>query len=64
MDFAPRQRAISQGYHCERISGQKRNEYHGITTVYQSIEDIKENSWRKPKLIPENALKKCFDTWL
>ena len=30
-------------------------------TRFQSIEDIKENSPRKLKSIPENAFKKCFD---
>ena len=30
---------------------------------FQSIEDIKENSKRELKSIPENAFKKCFDDW-
>ena len=29
-------------------------------TRFQSIEDIKENSWRELKSIPENTFKKCF----
>ena len=33
-------------------------------TRFQSIEDIKENSRRKLKLIPENAFKKCIDDWI
>ena len=33
-------------------------------TRFQSIEDIKENSWRKLKLISENAFKQCFDDWI
>ena len=33
-------------------------------TRVQSIEDIKENSRRELKSIPENALKKCFDDWI
>jgi len=33
-------------------------------TRFQSIEDIKENSRRKLKSIPENAFKKCFDDWI
>ena len=28
------QKTISQDYHCERISGQKLNEYHRTTTVF------------------------------
>ena len=32
-------------------------------TRFQSIEDIKENSRRELKSIPENAFKKCFDDW-
>ena len=31
---------------------------------FQSIEDIKENSRRELKSIPENAFKKCFDDWI
>ena len=31
---------------------------------FQSIEDIKENSGRELKSIPENALKKFFDDWI
>ena len=30
-------------------------------TRFYSIEDIKENSWRELKSIPENAFKKCID---
>ena len=30
-------------------------------TRFQSIEDIKENSQRELKSIPETAFKKCFD---
>ena len=33
-------------------------------TRFQSIEDIKENSRRELKSIPENAFKKCFDDWI
>ena len=33
------------------------------STRFQSIEDIKENSRRVLKSIPENAFKKCFDNW-
>ena len=33
-------------------------------TRFQSIEDIKENSRRELKSIPENASKKCFDNWI
>ena len=33
-------------------------------TRFQSIEDIKENSRRELKSIPENAFKKCFDVWI
>ena len=33
-------------------------------THFKSIEDIKENSRRKPKSIPVNALKKCSDDWI
>ena len=33
-------------------------------TRIQSMEDIKENSWRELKSIPENAFKKCFDDWI
>ena len=33
-------------------------------TRFQSIEDIKENSRRQLKSIPENAFKKCFDDWI
>ena len=33
-------------------------------TRFQSIEDIKENSRRKLKSIPENAFKKYFDDWI
>ena len=32
--------------------------------VTQSIEDIKVNSRRELKSIPENAFKKCFDDWI
>ena len=32
-------------------------------TRFQSIEDIKENSQRELKSIPENAFKICFDDW-
>ena len=31
------------------------------STRFQSIEDLKENSRRELKAIPENAFKKCFD---
>ena len=31
---------------------------------FQSIEDIKENSRRELKLIPENAFIKYFDDWI
>ena len=30
-------------------------------TRFQSVEDIKDNSRRELKSIPENAFKKCFD---
>ena len=33
-------------------------------TRLQSIEDMKENSWRILKSIPTNAFKKCFDDWI
>ena len=33
-------------------------------TRFQSTEDIKENSRRKLKSVPENAFKKCFDNWI
>ena len=33
-------------------------------TCFQSIEDIKGNSRRELKTIPENAFKKCFDDWI
>ena len=33
-------------------------------THFQSIEDIKENSRRELKSIPENAFKKYFDDWI
>ena len=33
-------------------------------TLFQSIEDIKGNSRRELKSIPENAFKKCFDDWI
>ena len=33
-------------------------------TRFQSIEDIKENSQRELKSIPENAFEKCFDDWI
>ena len=33
-------------------------------TRFQSIENIKENSRRELKSIPENAFKKCFDDWI
>ena len=33
-------------------------------TRFQSIEDIKENSRRELKSIPENTFKKCFDDWI
>ena len=33
-------------------------------TRFQSIEDIKENSRRELKSIPENAFQKCFDDWI
>ena len=33
-------------------------------TRFQSIEDVKENSWRELKSIPENVFKKCFDNWI
>ena len=33
-------------------------------TRFQSIEDIKENSRRELKSIPENAFRKCFDVWI
>ena len=33
-------------------------------TRFLSIEDIKENSRRELKSIPENAFKKCFDDWI
>ena len=33
-------------------------------TRFQSIENIKENSRRELKLIPENVFKKCFDDWV
>ena len=32
-----------------------------LGTLFQLVEDIKENSRREMKSIPENALKKCFD---
>ena len=31
---------------------------------FQSIEDIKENSRRELKSLPENAFKKCFRDWI
>ena len=34
------------------------------STRFYSIEDIKENSRRELKSIPENAFKKCFDDWI
>ena len=33
-------------------------------TRFQSIEDLKENSRRELKSIPENAFKKCFNDWI
>ena len=33
-------------------------------TRFQSIEDVKENSRRELKSIPENAFEKCFDDWI
>ena len=33
-------------------------------TRFQSIEDIKENSWQELRSIPENAFEKCFDDWI
>ena len=33
-------------------------------TRFQSIGDIKEDSRRELKSIPENALKTCFDDWI
>ena len=33
-------------------------------TRFQSIENMKENSPREMKSIPENAFKKCFDDWI
>ena len=33
-------------------------------TRFQSIEDIKVNSPRELKSIPESAFKKCFDDWI
>ena len=33
-------------------------------TLFHSIQDIKENSRRELKSIPENTLKKCFDEWI
>ena len=33
-------------------------------TLFQSIENIKKNSRRELKSIPENAFKKCFDDWI
>ena len=33
-------------------------------TRFQSVENIKENSRRELKSIPENAFKKCFDDWI
>lgn len=32
-------------------------------TRFESIESIKENSWKELKAIPENAYKKCFEDW-
>ena len=33
-------------------------------TRFQSIEDIKENSRRELKSIPENSFNKCFNDWI
>ena len=33
-------------------------------TLFQSIENIKENSRQELKSIPENAFRKCFDEWI
>ena len=33
-------------------------------THFQSIEDIKENSWRELKSILENAFEKCLNDWI
>ena len=33
-------------------------------TRFQSIKDIKENSRRELKSIPENAFKKCINDWI
>ena len=33
-------------------------------TRFQSIENIKGNSWQEPKSIPENAFEKCIDDWI
>ena len=33
-------------------------------TRFQSVEDVKENSRRELKSIPENAFKKCFEDWI